>query len=167
MDNYILPNSFIFYTDGSMITNPGPGGGAFWSPNFIVSVKMIPIMHDTTINYAELSALKLVFESVYNIYNKYPSCPKMNITIFTDSLFCLNLMSVSGYAVFNYYYKLMNEIFNIINKLENEYNIKTKIIKVKNHTGIEGNEIVDKIAKKAELKFVTTKNMMKLNYIQN
>ena len=147
-DNTPLPNAFDFYTDGSMTQNPGPGGGAFYSPNFWIQSKLFPILHDSTINCAELLAFKLLFESVYFIYNNY-NINKLNLNIYTDSLFCINLFSLSGIPKFDYYYQIMTEIIEIINNINEIANIKIKIIKVKSHIGVEGNEIVDAIAKQA------------------
>ena len=141
-----IENSFVFYTDGSMDMNPGPGAGAFWSPNFIIPTKMKPILHDTTINYAELSAFELIFESLLNTYKNFKIVPK-NVVIYTDSLFCLNIFSIDGYAKYQYYYKLVNKIFSKINELNNIIDFEIQIIKIKSHTGIDGNEIVDGIAK--------------------
>ena len=149
IDYHTAPkDGFHFYTDGSMYENPGPGAGAFYSPNFGIRAKMIPIMHDTTINYAELLSFKLVLSSVLNIYSNFKTKIN-NIYIFTDSMFCINLFNQDGYPKYNYYYKLMEAIIEIIyNIVALNCNIKIEIIKVKSHTGIEGNEIVDGIAKK-------------------
>ena len=139
---------YIFYTDGSMVKNPGPGGCAYWSPNFPILTKMYSIMHDSTINYAELMAFKLIFETILFMYTKYKSIQN-NIIIYTDSLFCLNLFSINGYTKLNYYYKLMNKILKLINSINKICKINIIIIKIKSHTGIVGNEIVDSIAKRA------------------
>ena len=143
-----INDAFIFYTDGSMTQNPGAGGCAYWSPNFPISTKMHPIMHDTTINYCELYSFKLIFETILYIYQNTNIVEK-NINIYTDSLFCINLFSIDGYAKYQYYYELLNEIFIIIDKLNKIINIKIEINKVKSHSGILGNEVVDNIAKRA------------------
>ena len=143
-----IDDSFIFYTDGSMIKNPGPGGCAYWSPNFPIDTKMKSIMHDSTINYAELMAFKLIFKTILYFYKKYKTLQK-NIVIYSDSLYCINLFSIDGYTKINYYYILMNKILKLINEINVISNIKIQIMKVKSHTGIMGNEIVDGIAKHA------------------
>ena len=147
-----LPNSFIFYVDGSCKPNPGPGGSALYSPNYYISSKLEPIFHDTTINYAELNSFRLLFESIEKVYNnsKHNNIKiKKNITIYTDSLFCCNLFKITGYTKYEYYYHLTQKIFEIINRLNSKYNIKIKIIKIKSHSNIKGNEIVDNVAKAA------------------
>ena len=42
---------FNFWTDGSCLPNPGPGGSGYFSDNFKISSKMFVIDHDTTINW--------------------------------------------------------------------------------------------------------------------
>ena len=62
--NNINNNYYDFYTDGSCDPNPGPGGAAYFSPNFIINQKIHVVDHDTTINYCELYAIKLVLSSI-------------------------------------------------------------------------------------------------------
>ena len=153
-----LADSYIFYLDGSCKPNPGPGAAAFFSPNYCIKSKVAPILHDTTINYAELKAFELVFESICNLM-KNKKIDGKNITIYTDSLFCCNLFKITGYAKLEYYYKVIQNIFkqiNQINKLNNNINIK--IIKVKSHSNIKGNDIVDMIAKMGADMAVEAKN---------
>ena len=141
-----LQKSYIFYSDGSCKPNPGPGSGAYYSPNFIIKSKLIPIMHDTTINYAELSSIGLIIESIKTFYCK-SNIIRRNITIYTDSLFCCNLFTLSGYAKFNYYYNLLQKIFKNMNYLFDNFGIKIKIIKIKSHSNNKGNDLADKLAK--------------------
>ena len=149
--NKNINNSHItFFTDGSCIPNPGPGASAYYSPNFEIENKTEGINHDTTINYAELNSIKMVLEdilnSIINKENKNEEYKKI-IKIFTDSQFVINLMDINGYPKFNYYYKLMETIINITNRLKN-YGIKIIIIKIRSHKNIIGNEKADKLAKK-------------------
>ena len=67
----------IFYTDGSCVPNIGPGGSAYFSPNFVSRAKMQPIDHDTTINYCELIAIKMVIQSI-NRWFEYCKRQKLN-----------------------------------------------------------------------------------------
>ena len=165
-----LNNSYIFYLDGSCKPNPGPGAGAYYSPNFIIRSKLEPIMHDTTINYAELKAFDLVFKSINQLY-KDKSIEMKNVTIYTDSLFCCNLFKITGFAKLDYYYQLLQKIFKKINGIHKIANgMKIKIIKIKSHSNIEGNEIADIIAKKGadlanEAKY--KKNALKYNTFNN
>ena len=132
-----------------MINNPGVGGGAYFSNNFLIQEKLDPILHDTTINYAELSAIKTVFESILTVYKNTKFVPIKNITIMTDSLFCLNLLSINGYPQYKYYYDLLQIIWTIINNINKICNIKIKICKIKSHSGNYGNDMADILAKQA------------------
>ena len=112
-----IAGSYIFYSDGSCIPNPGPGGSGVYSPNFIIHNKMVPIMHDTTINFAELNAFKIIFEMIRDLYINTNIIEK-HITIYTDSRFCCNL-----FIIIMIYYKiflvlLMKLIDIMISKLE-------------------------------------------------
>ena len=45
-------NLWNFYTDGSVIPNPGPGGSGYYSPDFGCEARIYSCNHDTTINYS-------------------------------------------------------------------------------------------------------------------
>ena len=141
-----INNSYIFYTDGSMKENPGPGGGAFYSNNFMIPSKIIPINHDTTINYCELVVFYHIFDTIIYFFSK-TKCLIKNITIYTDSEFCINLFNINSYCKYYYYYRLMNGIIRLLNIIYDRFNIVIYISKVKSHSGVEGNEIVDGLAK--------------------
>ena len=50
-----------FYSDGSCMPNPGPGGSGYYSDNFIKESNMDIINHDTTIDYSELNGIYLTY----------------------------------------------------------------------------------------------------------
>ena len=145
-------NKFDFYTDGSCIPNPGPGGAAYYSPNFLIKSKIHIIDHDTTINYGELLGIKMV---VHSIKNYIDFCINRNIevninyiNIYTDSKFVCDILDIDGYPKYDYYYQLIEEIFKICHFLY-QNNIFININKINSHIGIEGNTIADKLAKQA------------------
>ena len=47
----IDPVLWEFYSDGSCMPNPGPGGSGYYSHDFTINSRIEPIDHDTTINY--------------------------------------------------------------------------------------------------------------------
>ena len=59
LDDAIL---WDFYTDGSCMPNPGPGGSGYFSKDFQIKSKIDQINHDTTINYCELNGIRMVLE---------------------------------------------------------------------------------------------------------
>ena len=150
--NSIQDKFYDFYTDGSCYPNPGPGGASYFSPNFIINRKMHVVDHDTTINYCELYAIKMVISSFlrYIKFCKNNNIDKQgyNVNIFTDSSFVCDLLSKNGYPKLDYYYKLLQAIFKLSNELQNE-KIKINIFKIRSHKGIIGNTIADSIAKEA------------------
>ena len=124
---------FDFFTDGACIPNPGPGGCAYFLPNFGIKSKIYMVDHDTSINYCELFGIKLVLQSVKNFidYCKENSLLlKVNyINVFTDSKFICDISNIYGYPKYDYYYKLLVQIFTLCKELENNniyININTK-----------------------------------------
>ena len=115
---------YDFYTDGSCYPNPGPGGAGFYSPNFPITSKMHIVDHDTTINYCELLAIKMVLSSTlrYMTFCKNNNISKENLqlNIFTDSQFVCDMLSPNGYPNLDYYYQLLQVIFDLSEKLNQE-----------------------------------------------
>ena len=145
-------SSYDFYTDGSCLPNPGPGGAGFYSDNFIISSKMYVIDHDTTINYCELYGIKMVISSFlrYLVFCNNNGINKKGteINIFTDSQFVCDIMSKNGFPRLDYYYKLLQSIFVLCNELDRN-DIIINIIKIDGHSGISGNVNADLLAKEA------------------
>ena len=144
--------NYNFWTDGSCMPNPGPGGAGFYSENFPIKSKIFVIDHDTTINYAELIGVKMVLSSMLRyiefLKNDKHKVEIENINIYTDSQFVFNLLNEDGYPKIDYYYKLLMVIFTLCNELKKD-NIDINIVKVSSHKGIHGNQIADKLAKEA------------------
>ena len=112
---------------------------------------MNSINHDTTINYCELDAIDLILTSYYNYINVYGNINEnKNITIFTDSIFITKLFNIEGYPRFDYYHKKMDKILYKCNEL-NKNNINIKIVKIRSHINIMGNEKADRLAKYAAI----------------
>ena len=177
--NDFMENTIKIYTDGSCRPNPGPGGSAFYAPAFppwhtnrCEQVrKCLAINHDTTINYAELKSIEMVCNYIleYTIYHAQKDYYYFkDFSIFTDSNFVKIMLSIDGYPKYDYYYKLMERIINLINLLDN-YNINLNIIKIRSHQNIDGNEEADRLAKIAsqqakDAKFNKKNNWYNLYY---
>ena len=101
---------------------------------------------ETTINHAEIVAIRTAFEQILkninNIHKDFKS-----IVIFTDSLFCFNMFTGNSYPKLKIYYDELIEIFNHINLIKTKFDIK--FVKVESHSEIEENDEVDKRAKNA------------------
>ena len=146
------PVLWEFYTDGSCKPNPGPGGSAYYSKDFDITSKINPINHDTTINYCELDGIKLVIDDCLQNLRKFNQKynDKKYINIYCDSKFVIDQLDMNGYPQYQYYYELINQIFYLSNQL-NQLNVFINIIKIPSHMGINGNEIVDALAKQAAI----------------
>ena len=128
------------YTDGSKMENPRgqvTGAGAiiiYEQTKKAIIQSLAPI---NTINQAELQAICMVAENLlsHEIRNK-------NITIYTDSKTTLTRLT-RGYS----------NSKQLTNTIESLHNLQThnniKILKVKAHSNIPGNEAADYIAKRA------------------
>ena len=135
---YNKPN-FTIYTDGSK-SNQGVGAGFCIfddQDNRIPSINNQFHLHkNSTIFQAEAYALLKSLEEI----NLFPI--HSNITIFSDSKSLVE--SITNLTLNS---KLLLEIWNKLQSLENVYNIS--LAWVKGHSGLQGNETADSIAKNA------------------
>ena len=133
----ILHNNIIhMFTDGSCLKNPGPAGSAcilFYNNYRKIKSKYLGV---TTINVAELTAIKMGLELIKTGYRDIP------IVIYTDSMYCICLLSMNWKARKNV--KLIGDIKSLISDFEN-----VTFVKVKSHSGVRYNNAVDRLAKKA------------------
>ena len=147
IDNPVL---WKFYSDGSCVPNPGPGGSAYYSPDFVSESRIEAINHDTTINFCELNSIHMIYNDVLKEMRKFNQRydRKKYINIYTDSKFVINQLNIGSYPQYQYYYKLIDRMNQLANQL-NDFNIFINIIKIPSHKGFRGNEIADTLAKQA------------------
>ena len=141
-----------FFTDGSCLPNPGPGGSGYYSTDFNVESRIEPINHDTTINFCELNGIKMVVSDCLNDLNRFKQKYEYEkyINIFTDSQFVIDQLDIGWYPDYQYYYRVIDQIYELVNELNN-FNVKINIIKIPSHIGIRGNTIADTLAKQAAI----------------
>ena len=141
-----------FFTDGSCMPNLGPGGSGYYSIDFDTKARINPINHDTTINYCELDGIRLVIQDCLNKLNRFAQRyqSKKYVNIYTDSQFVIDQLDINGYPQYQYYYQIINQIYKLLNHLNN-YNVNINIIKIPSHIGIKGNQIADTLAKQAAI----------------
>ena len=100
--------------------------------------------HLTTINYCELAAVNDICDDIVINEDCIPN--NLNIGIFVDAQFVLDMCVAAGYPEYEYYYHLLCNIFEKIETLKKRH-FKIVLLKVKAHTGVLGNEIADVQAK--------------------
>jgi ribonuclease HI len=124
------------YTDGASSGNPGPSG---------IGVLLRYRGHEKEIsrniglgtnNIAELEAIRTGLMEVKN--------PDLPVKVYTDSGYAYGLLTLGWKAKKNM--ELVSDIRNLMKRFKN-----LTFIKVKGHSGIEGNERADKLATSAIL----------------
>ncbi len=130
------PNCIRIYADGASSGNPGPSG---------IGVLLRYREHEKEIsrniglgtnNIAELEAIRTGLLEVKN--------PDMPVRVYTDSGYAYGLLTLGWKAKKNT--ELVSDIRMLMKRFKN-----LTFIKVKGHSGIEGNERADKLATSAIL----------------
>lgn len=123
----------IVFTDGAYSSSRSKGGWAFYVPQ--LNLRIAGCSTETTINRMEMTAaieaLKYISETPFK------SC---NIEIYSDSMYLVGGMEL------NWRQDVNVDLWNQLN--EYKENLSVKFIHINGHSGIEENEIVDKLAVK-------------------
>ncbi len=150
-----------FYTDGSALKNgksgAKAGSGAFFYKDSPLNVSKCITEQDgmKTNNVAEIMAIVFGLEKLieYNLINQFDG-----FLVFTDSSFVIDsLCNYLSNWIKNGWKTSRNEPvvnsyqFKKIIEIVEKYNLTIYFKKVKAHSGIEGNEMADKLAKNGAL----------------
>ncbi len=130
----IPENSIIIYTDGASSGNPGPSGIGIFMIYKDNKREISESIGNSTNNIAELKAIEKALLEL-----KRHNLP---VRIYTDSSYSLGVLTKGWKAKKNV--DLINNVKDLIYKFED-----LEFIKVKGHSGLEGNEIADKLATSA------------------
>lgn len=134
----ILPaedkDAIIIYTDGASSGNPGPSGIGVFMRYGDHEREISKYIGTSTNNIAELTAIETALKEL-----KRSDLP---IRIYTDSSYACGLLINGWKAKKNV--SLVNSIRDLMTKFRD-----LKIIKVKGHSGLEGNEKADQLATSA------------------
>jgi len=146
--------NLVIYCDGACLGNPGEAGSGL---AIFYSNKKRPILvygkyiKNGTNNIAELNALLRALQIAYKNLDSYK-----NIIIKTDSKYSIDSITKWAYGWEKSGWKrkkdrevknleLIQRIFRLYNHLKDRVSIEY----VRGHSGIEGNELADKMAKLA------------------
>lgn len=124
-------NVITIYTDGASSGNPGPSGIGVFMRYGEHEREISRYIGNSTNNIAELTAIETALLEI-----KRPDLP---IRLYTDSSYALGLL-INGWKA-----KKNISLVNSIKKLMTKFK-DLKIIKVKGHSGIDGNEKADQLA---------------------
>jgi len=132
----LWPNATLIYTDGSKLQSNV--GAAVYIPAYNIK-KTIKLPAEATVYTAELIAIHRAIKLIDNLSgNKF--------VILSD---CKSIiLKLSNIKMDNNYNHILIEILNEIFKL-NQINKNVLIVWLKGHCGIEGNVVVDELAKQA------------------
>lgn len=154
------------YTDGSCLSNPGPGGYACVVNTKDGLIKFSGGEENTTNNRMELKGVICALHEMYKLIVKFKKMLFVDsIEIHSDSSYVINALNrnwiekweENGWITSNNKsvknVDLWLELKNYINKLKKEGKVnEIKFTKVKGHDGIVLNEECDKLARSEALK---------------
>lgn len=133
-DEKIRDDAIYVYTDGASAGNPGPSGIGVVLRFGKHEKEISRYIGDTTNNVAELEAIRSGLMAVKNT--------NLPVRVFTDSRYAYGVLTQGWKA------KKNQNIIESIKKILSKFN-DLKIIKVRGHVGIEGNERADFLATSA------------------
>ena len=122
------------FTDGACEGNPGPAGAGIYFKHGKREREISRYLGQATNNIAELTAIKIALKEI-----KQPQLP---VKLYTDSEYCHGILSLGWKSTRNL--RLISEIKEEMRRFRD-----LRIIKIDGHSGIEENERVDKLARKA------------------
>ncbi|OQX60493.1 MAG: hypothetical protein B5M56_10905 [Desulfococcus sp. 4484_241] len=127
----IPKNAVLVFTDGASSGNPGPAGIGVVLKYRENEKKISKYIGETTNNVAELEAIRVGLSEIKN--------HALPVRVFTDSSYAFGVLTLGWKA------KKNQDLILKIKKLMNTFQ-DLRIIKVKGHSGLAGNEAADTLA---------------------
>lgn len=151
-------NKIEVYTDGACSGNPGKGGYAFVILHGEKEIlKLSGCDEQTTNNRMELKA---IVRSLQHVISEFREMKDVLVVIHSDSAYCINPVDngwINFWSKNNWKTKSNEQIKNDdlwkqLYEILQTKKFKFEFVKVKGHSGIKYNEMVDKAAKSAILR---------------
>ena len=149
---HIKDSDINFYVDGSCNPNPGMGAYGWYAPSYKKQYKISKIRtfkNPVSITTCEIMAIYEVLKYI----NKNPlrnnkNKGKNTINIYSDSKIALQYIKLQSYPKYQNTKIQIEKCLQKLHIIQNEYKyIKIKLIKVKSHSNIQGNNIIDKLVR--------------------
>lgn len=121
------------YTDGAYSSSRNSGGWAVYIPDF--NLRLVGNKTPSTVNRMELTAAIMALEYIYKLNIN------VDIEIYSDSMYLVGGMELGWSKETN------QDLWNNLDFYKNKLNVN--FIHISGHSGIEENEIADKLAVKA------------------
>ena len=102
----------------------------------------------STVNTAELTAISLALTVITkDVLAQVEPFSKLDCSIFSDSKYAVEVCN-SNWDAAHHHFSLVCKIADQLTQLKQHFGITVKIIKIKSHSGIHGNDTADSLAKK-------------------
>ena len=148
----IINSDTNFFVDGSCNPNPGMGAYGWYASTYIKQhtiSKIKTFKYPVSITTCEIMAINEVLKYIKkNPFRENKNKSKNIINIFSDSKIALQYLKLQSYPKYQNIKILIEKCLQKMQIIQDEYNyMKIKLIKVKAHSDIQGNNIIDKLVR--------------------
>ena len=136
--------SIQFYVDGSCIPNSGKGAYGWFTPNFTnFSNHYRTYKYDYPVTITRCEIMAII--STLHLIKNNPIKTQQEINIYSDSKTCLLFIKLVTYPKYHNIKILIESILKLLNLIQYQQPLTTiNFHKVKSHSNVKGNEIIDK-----------------------
>ena len=164
--NYMEKQEVNFYTDGGCSGNPGPGGYG------VVCLDGKDILYAISYQEEFTTNNRMELKAILNVFKNFKDREDLNITLYSDSAYCVNMLNdwIWKWALNDWCNSKGKEVENI-DLVQEAYKLlksttNIRIVHVKGHNGLVGNELADALATNNMVKYKTLvkKNALEEDY---